>query len=35
VIAERGGNWFTRSFGSGYPDFDAIIDAIARSQGPA
>ena len=29
-IAERGGNWFTRSFGAGYPDLDSVVDKLAR-----
>ncbi len=29
TIAERGGNWFTRSFGAGYPDLDKVVDQIA------
>jgi hypothetical protein len=24
-IAERGGNWFTRGFGAGMPDFDDVV----------
>jgi hypothetical protein len=29
-ISERGGNWFTRSFGAGYPDLDSVIDQLER-----
>jgi hypothetical protein len=29
TIADRGGNWLTRSFGAGYPDLDAIVDKLA------
>jgi hypothetical protein len=29
-IAERGGNWFTRSFGAGYPDLDSVIEQIEK-----
>ena len=29
-IAERGGNWFTRSFGVGYPDLEPIVDEIEK-----
>ena len=29
-IAERGGNWFTRSFGAGYPDLDGLVERIAK-----
>ena len=27
-IVERGGNWFTRSFGAGYPDLDQVIEQL-------
>lgn len=27
-IAERGGNWFTRSFGAGYPDLDRVVEQL-------
>lgn len=27
-IAERGGNWLTRSFGAGYPDLDSVIEKL-------
>lgn len=27
-IAERGGNWFTRSFGAGYPDLDQVVELL-------
>ena len=27
-IAGRGGNWFTRSLGAGYPDFDQVIEQL-------
>jgi len=29
-IAERGGNWFTRSFGAGYPDLESVIEQLAE-----
>jgi len=29
TLAERGGNWFTRSF-TGYPNLEDIIDRLAR-----
>jgi hypothetical protein len=29
-IAERGGNWFTRSLGSGYPDLDSVVEQLER-----
>lgn len=35
-IAERGGNWFTRSFGAGYPDLEGVVERIeARQRGKA
>ena len=24
-VAERGGNWFTRRLGGGYPDLDTVV----------
>ena len=27
-IAGRGGNWFTRSFGAGYPDLDEVVGQL-------
>jgi len=29
-IAERGGNWFTRGFGAGYPDLDGVVDQLEK-----
>lgn len=29
-IAERGGNWLTRSFGAGYPDLDSVIEKLDK-----
>ena len=29
-IAERGGNWLTRSFGAGYPDLEKLIEQIVE-----
>ena len=29
-IAERGGNWFTRSFGAGYPDLDSVVERLVE-----
>ena len=31
-IAERGGNWLTRSFGAGYPDLDSIVEQIVAKR---
>jgi len=27
-IAKRGGNWFTRRFGAGYPDLDSVVEQL-------
>ena len=29
-IAERGGNWFTRSFGAGYPDLHSVVERLEK-----
>jgi hypothetical protein len=29
-IAERVGNWFTRSFGAGYPDLEKVIELLVE-----
>lgn len=29
-IAGRGGNWFTRSFGAGYPDLDSVVEQLEK-----
>jgi len=31
-IAERGGNWFTRKWGAGYPDLEAVVQQIDKSR---
>jgi hypothetical protein len=31
-IAERGGNWFTRSFGAGDPDLESVVAQRRASQ---
>ena len=31
-IAQRGGNWFTRSFGAGYPDLDGVIELLVKKR---
>jgi len=31
-IAERGGNWFTRSFGGGYPDLDSLVQQLDKKR---
>ncbi len=33
-IAERGGNWFTRSFGAGYPDLDSVLKLLEKHRRP-
>jgi hypothetical protein len=30
MIAERGGNWLTRSFGAGYPDLDNVVKQLEQ-----
>ncbi len=29
-IAERGGNWLTRSFGAGYPDLNSVVERLQK-----
>jgi hypothetical protein len=29
-IAERGGNWLTRSLGAGYPDLNSVIKQLEQ-----
>jgi hypothetical protein len=29
-VAGRGGNWFTRSFGAGYPDLDGMVEQLEK-----
>ena len=31
-IVGRGGNWFTRKFGAGYPDFDEVVVLLEKHQ---
>jgi hypothetical protein len=31
-IAQRGGNWFTRSFGAGYPDLDSVVEQLEKQR---
>jgi len=33
-IAERGGNFLTRSFGAGYPDLEQVIERLAAKNQP-
>jgi hypothetical protein len=29
TIVTRGGNWFTRKLGAGYPDFQGVIERLS------
>ena len=29
-VAKRGGNWFTRRFGAGYPDLDNVVKQLEK-----
>ena len=29
-IVERGGNWFSRKFGAGYPDLTSVVELLAK-----
>jgi hypothetical protein len=31
-VAARGGNWFTRQFGAGYPDLDRVVKLLERRE---
>ena len=33
-VAQRGGNWLTRSFGAGYPDLKKVIEQLAEKNRP-
>ena len=33
TVANRGGNWFTRSFGAGYPDLDSVVEQLQKRRG--
>jgi hypothetical protein len=30
TVAQRGGNWLTRSFGAGYPDLDSVVEQLQK-----
>lgn len=32
TIAQRGGNFLTRSFGAGYPNLDRVVEMLAEKQ---
>ena len=34
-VAQRGGNFLTRSFGAGYPDLDAVVGVLAQKSAKA
>ena len=34
-IAQRGGNWLTRSFGAGYPDLDSVVEQLEKHRAHA
>jgi hypothetical protein len=31
-IVERGGNWFTRKLGAGYPDLDRVVEQLEKQR---
>jgi hypothetical protein len=31
-IVERGGNWFSRKFGAGYPDLNGVVEEIEKQR---
>ncbi len=33
TVVERSGNWFTRSFGAGYPDLESVVDQLQKRRG--
>jgi len=33
TVADRGGNWLTRSFGAGYPDFGDVMAQLEKRVG--
>lgn len=32
-VVGRGGNWFTRSFGAGYPDLESVVEQLQKRRG--
>ncbi len=30
TVAERGGNFITRSFGAGYPDLESVVEKLKK-----
>jgi len=33
MVAERGGNWLTRSFCAGYPDLNSVVNQLQKHGG--
>jgi hypothetical protein len=33
MVATRGGNWFTRGFGAGYPDLESVVQQLEKRRG--
>jgi hypothetical protein len=33
TVAERGGNWFSRIFGAGYPDLESVMERLGKKMG--
>jgi hypothetical protein len=33
TVAERGGNFITRSFGAGYPDLEGVVEKLEKRSG--
>ena len=31
-IAERGGNWFSRKLGAGYPDLNGVVEELEKQR---
>jgi hypothetical protein len=29
-VVERGGNWFTRKLGAGYPDLESVVEQLEK-----
>jgi hypothetical protein len=32
TMAKRGGNWFTRRLGAGYPDLEEVVEQLAQKR---
>jgi hypothetical protein len=33
TVITRGGNWLTRSFGAGYPEFEGVVEKLQQRLG--